>query len=250
MLVLNKAFDILNAFSPERLEMSVPEFVAITGLPTSTCARIVRNLALDGMLERHGDRYRLGFAIVRWSRLALMERSVVEMSREALDWLRDESGEGAVLNVRDGAQAIVVAVAGSRHPVVRQLRIGEVSPLHIGSIGRAFLAFDPAALAQIKGMPLATETSHGITDWERLEAEIVTVRERGYAVSVDERTLGASGVSAPVRDSTGELAAVVSLSGPSSRVTAETIDGFAGLVLETARRISLRLGNPQAVRTS
>ncbi len=143
LLVLAKARSILDAFSARTPELTIADFVSRTGLPTSTCVRIVRNLTYDGMLERSGDRYRIGLAIVRWASLALMGRSLVELSTAALEQLRDETGESAQLCVREGQLAVAVAVANSHHSVVRQLRLGEVHVLHAGSMGKTFLAFDP-----------------------------------------------------------------------------------------------------------
>lgn len=242
ILVLAKMRAILDAFTPQDPELSIPELTHLTGLPASTCFRIVRNLVHDGMLERVGDRYRIGLAIVRWASAALESRSLVLAAEPTLAWLRDTTGESALLSVREGPFAVLVALASSRHAIVRQLHVGEYSPLNAGSRGKIILAFDPDALQAIDGLELTAFTSKTITDRKRLLADVERVREVGYAASAEERNVGAAGVHAPVFDQRGRLAGAVGLTGPVSRMGPDFAEDYAALVLEAADRIAQRLG--------
>jgi IclR family transcriptional regulator, acetate operon repressor len=242
ILVLAKTRAILDAFTPQDPELSIPELTVLTGLPASTCFRIVRNLAHDGMLERVGDRYRIGLAIVRWASSALESRSLVLAAEPTLAWLRDTTGESALLSVREGPFAVLVALASSRHAIVRQLHVGEYSPLNAGSRGKVILAFDPDALRAIEGVELTAFTSNTITDSKKLLADVERVRRTGYAASAEERNVGAAGVHAPVFDQRGRLAGAVGLTGPVSRMGPDFAEDYAALVLEAADRIAQRLG--------
>jgi DNA-binding IclR family transcriptional regulator len=241
--VLAKARNILDAFSSRSPELTISELVSRTGLPTSTCVRIVRNLAFDGLLERTGDRYRIGLAIVRWASLALAGRSLVETSASTLEWLRDETGESAQLCVREDRFAVVVAAVNSHHSVVRQLKVGEVNYLHAGSTGKVFLAFDPEARQLIRTGRLEAFTANTVTDRAQLLKEVDAIHERGYSLSFEERNSGAAGVTAPIFDATGSLAGSIGVTGPINRMTPETIEGHIKAVLEASRRITQQLGH-------
>jgi len=60
VLVLQKASALLDVFTGERYELTFPEIRQATGLPASTCARLLRTLVHGGLLERDGDRHRIG----------------------------------------------------------------------------------------------------------------------------------------------------------------------------------------------
>lgn len=243
ILVLGKVRSILDAFSQRAPELTMAELVARTGLPTSTCIRLVRNLEYDGLLEGSGNRYRIGLAIVRWASLALAGRSLVGLATSTIEWLRDETGESAQLCVREQKLGVVVAVANSHHSVVRQLRVGEVHYLHAGSVGKTFLAFDPAALELIRGGKLEAFTPRTVTNRAALTRELEEIRQRGYAVSIEERNSGAAGVTAPIFDDTGSQAGSVGVTGPINRMTPEGIEKHIRAVLEASKRITQQLGH-------
>src|SRR3712207_8088449 len=50
------------------------------------------------------------------------------------------------------------------------------------------------------------------------------VAARGWGVTVEELEVGLNAVAAPVRDSVGQVAAAVSVSGPSFRMTPASLD--------------------------
>ena len=62
------------------------------------------------------------------------------------------------------------------------------------------------------------------------------IRSRGYATSVDELEVGLSALAAPVLDPGGAAVAALSISGPTSRLTADRMEELAPLLQEEARR--------------
>ena len=241
--VLTKIHQILDAFSPRQPILTLTDLRVATGLPSSTCFRLVHNLVNHGLLERLDDRYRVGPAAIRWAASAIEARNIIEEATPVLMELRDTTGESAHLVVRDGAFRMCLALANSNRSIVRLLRIGEVMPLHVGSMGKAFLAFDPEALPALKGQSLAAYTSGTITDWKRLEKEVRRTRACGYAVSRGERDPDAVGITAPVFDHRNQMTAGIGISGPTVRMGDEQIGGYAPLVVDAARRLSIMLGH-------
>lgn len=240
ILVLGKMRAVLDAFTPEQPELTNSDLVARTGLPTSTCTRIVRNLSFDGILERVGDSYRMGVAVVRWARLAIEGRDLISVAAPVLTRLRDETGETVQLCVRDGRFTVVIAAVASTHRIARQLRVGEVSYVHAGSVGKIFLAFDPGAFATIENSPVEAFTERTVVDLVQLADQAAEIRRAGYAVSFGERSPGAAGVSAPILDRTGTAIAAVGISGPFSRITPDNVEHYVDFVRAAADEISVR----------
>jgi DNA-binding IclR family transcriptional regulator len=246
LLVLAKARSVLDAFSATEPQLSLSELSAKTGLPTSTCLRLVRNLQHEGMLERVGDRYQIGLTVVRWASSALEGRSVVDIGQPVLEWLRDQSEESTLLCVREGMYRVIVAVANSRHSIVRRLHVGEMLPLHVGSTAKIFLAFDPGAMEELRDQELEAYTPYTMTSHEALAAEVEGIRAAGWAASIQEGNEGALGVSAPVFDRQHRMAACIGLTGPMQRMAAGHPSQYVPYVLEAARRISRMLGDEEA----
>jgi len=70
---------------------------------------------------------------------------------------------------------------------------------------------------------------------------LVDVRRRGWAQSVAERESGVASVSAPVRDSAGQVVAAVSVSGPVERIGRRPGVRWAADLLAAAEALQHRL---------
>lgn len=242
ILVLQKIRQVLECFTISRPELSLQQITRATGLPASTSQRLVHNLVREGFLDRDEDRYRIGLGLVRWSAPGTVSLDLVQLTRSVLRELRDETGETACLYVRDGAFRTVVSLAESRNVVARMFRVGMVMPLHAGSAGKVFMAFDPTARSAAVSHGLARHTEHTIIDIDSLDAHLGQIRRDGYATSFEERDLGASSISAPVWDNLGELTAVIGIGAPTQRLGAADVDRFRPLVLRAAAEASARMG--------
>ncbi|MGW4487702.1 IclR family transcriptional regulator [Amycolatopsis sp. NPDC004368] len=242
VLVLRKFKQILESFTIAEPELTLQQITRATGLPASTCQRLVHNLVREGFLDRYDDTYRVGLGLVRWAAPGTFGLDLVRLVRPVLHKLRDDSGETACLYVRDGAFRTVVSLAESRHPVIRLFVVGMVMPLHAGSAGKVFLAWDRLALRDAVGHGLARFTAHTIVDIDQLNQQLAQVRSDGYASSFEERDLGAASLSAPVFGLTGELSAVIGIGAPTQRMTSADVPRLAPLVLEAAAAASERLG--------
>jgi DNA-binding IclR family transcriptional regulator len=71
---------------------------------------------------------------------------------------------------------------------------------------------------------------------------VATARRLGYATSAGERQPGVGSVSAPVLDPVDGLVAVVSVSGPESRLGRISARRYAPAVVAAAREIERALG--------
>src|SRR3546814_12126667 len=87
----------------------------------------------------------------------------------------------------------------------------------------------------------------GEVDRPALAATLRRVRERGYAVSRNERVLGATAIAVPLRDETGAAPYRLTMAGPTTRLVARE-DAQCATTLAAATAISVRLGNVAAPR--
>lgn len=242
ILVLHKVTEILNCFSVEEPEPTLQELTRLTGLPSSTCQRLVQNMVREGFLDRHGDKYRIGIGLVRWATPGTLGLDLVRLVMPVLEDLRKETGESACLYVRDGAFRTVVAVAETRHVVMRPFMVGQVMPIHAGAPGKIFLAYDPEAREAIVDSPLPQFTAFTPSSLEVLDAQSREARAKGYFAAFGERHEDVGSISAPVFNHFRHLAGVVGLGFPTQRVGPGDVERLGPIVARAAWTASNALG--------
>jgi DNA-binding IclR family transcriptional regulator len=124
--------------------------------------------------------------------------------------------------------------------------VGRRTPMHATAAGKVFMAhMDPEQLDALLVEGLESYTPRTIVDRPTLGRELALVRERGYACPVDEQEIGLAAVGAPIRTLDGHVIAAVTVSGPSFRITDETLPDLADHVVAAAAEISQRHGYPR-----
>lgn len=245
LLVLSKVTTILDCFSIEHPEPTLQDIIRTTGLPSSTCQRLVQSMLHEGFLDRDGDRYRIGIGLVRWATPGTFGLDIVRLVKPVLQRLRDETGETASLYIRDGAYRTIVAVAETRHVVMRPFMVGMVMPIHAGAPGKVFLAYDPDAWADLeqKGASgLERFTSATPNNLDRLRKQVEITRTQGYYAAFGERHNDVGSISAPVFGHTGQLVSTLGLGFPTQRITEKDVPRLGPVVAQAAAEASMLLG--------
>jgi DNA-binding IclR family transcriptional regulator len=223
--------------------VALSELASASGIPKSTASRLVSALERQGLVEQDGQRGRLrpGPAILRVAERSLLERSVVELARASLNSLAQISGETINLAVPAHEGVEHVAQVDSRHFLGAGQWLGRSVGYHCTAVGKVFMAFGRATLP---ARPLARLTEDTIVDPQRLGAELEVVHRQDFASAVDELETGLAAIAAPVRGAGGEVVAALSISGPTIRMTPERIAQLKPVLIDEARSLSRRLGNP------
>ena len=202
--VLDKAMAILGAASANG-SLSLLDIQELTGQPRATAHRLAVALETHGLLRREGDgRFMLGLALIAFGDAAAASFPLSVSARPILEALRNETGEGVQLYVREGELRRCVVSLQSPHGLRWIVPEGAVLPLDRGSAGHAL-------------------TGDGA--------------EGAWVESIEERESGVAGVSAAVTDRSGAIVAAVSVSGPLERMSAHPGERFGLEVLAAARQV-------------
>jgi len=123
---------------------------------------------------------------------------------------------------------------------------------HCTALGKAFLAgWDaPMRRAIYDSCELTALTPNTITTIPALESHLARFRNQGFATDLEEYEIGVNGIASWVVDGLGELAAAISVSGHSSRLTEAVMHRIAADVVQAANRISEVLGGARPHRLS
>jgi DNA-binding IclR family transcriptional regulator len=211
--------------------------VAATGLPRATVHRLVRALEDQGFLAHFaGHGYRLGPRLLRLANEAMRELPLRDVAHPVLERLARETGESAQLYVRSGDARVCIDAVESAHELRTIVPVGSALPLYAGSAAKVFLAYAPDRDRHVRGAARRAA----------FERDVELVRERGWASSADERQPGVGSVSAPVLGPYEIVLAVVSVSGPSSRMGRAGARRYAVAVTAAAREVGEALGGSAA----
>jgi IclR family transcriptional regulator, acetate operon repressor len=227
-------------------ELGVTDLGRGLGVHKATASRLAATLAAGGLIERDPvtDRYRLGFGLIRLVGAAMASIDLVRTAHPVLEELADRTHETVNVGVLSADGVVYVDQISSAHLVASTNWVGRRTPLHCSSSGKVFLAHMPEAERQrILDRPLEAVTRHTVTDPERLLRQLKEIRVRGYATIQDELEEGLNAVAAPIRQSNGEVAAALSVSGPSFRMRSIDLPRLGRLTIDAAGAVSWRLGH-------
>ena len=241
MRSVERAFDVLDLLSDSGRPLRLAEVGRGTGLHIATAQRILRVLEARNYVAQDSAGYSVGAAALAAAQSFLVGNHLVLTATPVLQELAAALGLTASLSVRVGAARVLVARVEGSTPLRYQLPVGGRLPLHLGA-GKVFLAhMDEADRDEILGAMEKIETAGGavipIAEYKVLLDEIAV---RGYAVSSNERVVGAVSVSAPVRSREGELLGVVQVSGAEEDLSPERMAEVTREVINAGASIAAR----------
>ncbi|GAA4779691.1 IclR family transcriptional regulator [Citricoccus nitrophenolicus] len=212
--VTHKLLSVLTAFEKERRPLALTEIAALADVPISTVHRLVGELTEWGFISRTpSGRYQLGLRM--WEMAQNVGRQLRETVRPLVQDLYSLTGETSQLAVRDGNEALYIDRVYGTKRVPKASRVGGRLPLHATAVGKVLLAYEePWVLNAYLNLTLQSPTPRTISQPARLAAEIAQVRERGYAIALEEIRVGACSIAVPVFH-TGRIGAGLGLVVPS-----------------------------------
>lgn len=215
---VERALSILDAFTTGDPSLSLSEIAERTGLYPSTILRLAASLARFGYLHREPQgRFRLGPTPLR---LGILYREAFRMTdyvRPVLAKLVEITNETAAFYVREGDKRICLYRHHTPQLIRHHLEEGTELPLDRGASAHVLVAFGG-------------------------EGGDLSVRRRGYAVSLGERDPQTAAIAAPVFGPGQRLAGSLGITGLLSRFQEADVDKLASVVVDHADQLSRVLG--------
>jgi DNA-binding IclR family transcriptional regulator len=246
ILAVERAIIILQNLAATKDEKGVRNISRELGYSPAVTQKILNTLRVHDFVQQNEDtqRYRLGLGSLNIGLAVLAQIDVLQVARPYMEELTAETGETTFLAIRDVYRAVYIEIVKSPHPIRMDAEIGAHRPLNCTSVGKILLAWAPSGVvsnAEKAGI-LEKSTKNSIVKADELEAELIKVREQGYAVDNEEYNVEAICVAGPIFGPDGKILAAITTSGPSFRMK-DKIPVFSNLVKTTAAEISLKLGH-------
>ncbi|HEV2557449.1 MAG TPA: IclR family transcriptional regulator [Microvirga sp.] len=239
---VERVTEALNLLSRWEAGYSLAELARRLEVPKASLADLLAGLvACDFVSRTPGGRFKLGPAALAFARQAVSSTSFSDFTHHHLEALVKTVKETALVARLDEENMVSVYVdkVESEHSVRYTVPIGLRRELFATSAGKVLLAHlqEGDQAAYLRSVTLERFTPRTIVDRKALRRELDLVVDRGVATTEDERSVGASGVAAPIFDSDGHVLGALAVAGPTARMQLAR-DQIVSLVQETAQRIS------------
>lgn len=234
-----RAIRLLKLFSSEQPEMSLGELSRTAGLNKSTTHRLLRALQSEALIHKNPESgaYSLGAGLMALGVQALASSDLRRRVRPVLKTLANETGETATLEVPFEDSMLILDEVAGRHVIAATGNVGTRWPLHATSTGKVFLAFDETRLDSLADT-LPALTARTLIRKESFMPELIEIRRRGYAETVDELEDGFTAVAAALRGALGDVQGALSIGGPTRRLSRSRRAELGATLCQAADRLN------------
>ncbi|MDC5699185.1 IclR family transcriptional regulator, partial [Intrasporangium calvum] len=213
--VLGRTLAVLEAFRTGEASLPLAELSRRTGLPKATVHRMLGEMRRERMVEQLDDgSYRLGLRLFEIGERVQTHRSLSQAALPIMEDLREATRQRIHLAVLEGVDVVYVEILGAN--LLRQIgsRTGGRFPAHATGVGKAILAYSPAAVVRARiDAGLERVTPRTITTPGAFQRELQEIRTKGFAQDREESHLGISCVAAPAFGADLKVAAALSITG-------------------------------------
>lgn len=237
---LERGLLILEFLAQSRRGVTLSQLTRKLQLPRSTGHALLLTYQRTGYVQRceKTGRYCLGLRLQALANQALGGTSLRSQAATILHKLMQDTGLTVHLAVMEEGEVILidrVEAPGAPHLATW---IGKRMGLHCTALGKALIAELPASVLDelISKQGLIRYNENTIASRRALRLTCENVQQLGYAIDDEEEEIGVRCIGAPVRNSTGEVVAAISISGTKAEL--ENIPARAARVMDAAASLS------------
>ena len=238
MRSVERLLSILSLFVNEHHGLTTQDIIALTGLPQSTCFRLLRCLVDAEMLEKSGTTYSVGRAILRMAQGGELFERLRRIAVPCMRALSHTTGRCVGLSVvnKDNFRICIALIDNANEEIRLSTPLNTPLPLHKGATGKMLWAH----LSEPKQLQVYRENAHEIPEsWNEIRTLLSGIRDKGYFFSSNERLNGACSLAAPIVNASGDFVAALTISAVQLQFTPAEVQQYTRHLLETTRKISL-----------
>lgn len=245
VLSVIKAYQLLDIISEERL-IGLSDLTLKSDLKKTTVFRLLETLKKIGLIAQDNStqQYFLTMRVVILASRVLENLDLRSLSRPIIERFVQDYSRSTQLTILRQNQFVAVDRIEGTEPFRLKQHLGDLEPPHCSASGKAILAYLPLEKCRsvVGQEPFPTFTSSTITDWLTLEQNLNTVRQRGFAIDLNERHEQIIAVAAPILNHLG--IAVGSISVPRIATSADIAEltDLGNRLIELGQEISTQLG--------
>ena len=244
---VDRALDVIELLAVRESALPLSEMLTKLSIPRQSLIRILNTLCDRGVVDRTGQRgfYRLGMRLLYFGDRLQNKIKLRSIGQPLMQELANKTHKTVELSTLDRDQLVLIEQIEGTEGIRLYTRIGSAYPyFHAVAVGKIYLAHMEAekrqkVLATI-GLPPVTE--HTITDINRLEEELIGIREKGYAFENQELRKGVRRIVGPIYDHRNHLIGCVGVAATIFSFEMDDRESLGRQVVETANQISYDMG--------
>lgn len=237
--------DVIAAGGEQGVGLS--EISRLTSLNKTTAFNLLASLVTLRFLDQdqHSRCYRLGLRNLELGRVVQQNLHISHLARPVLAELCKKTNETVNLGLPHLLELSVIDSFQGSRVLHATSYAGWRSLYHSTALGKAFMSRwdEPMRRTVYNQCGLPQLTPNTITDINILEAQLDQFLVQGYAVDFEENEIGVNGIASAVINGLGEVAAAISVSGPSSRLTEQVMEQIAADVISAAGLITTAISH-------
>lgn len=222
---LAKGIAILESFDAANPEMTISDVARRVGLTPAAARRSLLTLEKLGYIGQKDKRFHLKPKLMALGSAFYFTARIEEILQQDLRRVVDMFGDASSIGTLDGQDVIYVAHCSVQRARRASAVAGARYPAYATSMGRVLLAAlsDEKIDDYLRNCNATKLTSKTCTNPKALRAELMAVRRKGYATTVDQLDYGITALAVPIRDQDGVTIAALNSSGYTGMVTPEQL---------------------------
>ncbi len=231
---VDRAFSLLLNILEEKSPLYLSDLAKRHELPKSTTSRLLAAMERQGVLQRdRSGAFLPGQVLNSFARAHNHESILIAQMRPVLQKIADETGETANLAVAGNGYINLIDQVDGHYLLGATNWVGKKVAYNASALGKILLAHSVVPLPTGR---LEKYTPSTIATRAKLDAELEKVRAQGFATIIDELEEGLTAVAAPLFGANGRAIGAISLSGPTPRMPAKSLEPMAQLILSEIKR--------------
>lgn len=230
--------DIVEHIARAKTPQTAQQLGKALDIPASSLSYLLSTLVARGWLATRAKRaYVIGPTLN--SLLTSDKRTPAERAVPIVRHIRMQLNETCGYFERQGQELVALVSETGQQNLAYTMEIGQRGPLHAFAAGKAILAYLPRAEqeAYLSQRELRRFTPYTLSSRTALRRDLALTRSRGYALSVNEHSLGVTGIAVPV-ELDNEQVGAISIGIPSVRFDEATSARALDLLRQAQRRMT------------
>lgn len=243
--ILERSFRVLEALAKHREGKALSSLSAELDMPLSATHRLLAELVRCGYVRQDGPQgnYTLTIKLVSLGLIFLGASGIVDVAQPLLDELAAASGELVRLAVViDDDLTFVAKAQGAKSGLRYDPDMGRLPMLSCSAAGYAWLSTmsEEEARERVARQGFGKPGDYGPnapTTLKAVMAHVRAARRRGFSMIDEVFTPGMTAMAAPLLGEERKVLGVITVAGPSVRLTEERMLGYGPELLRTAREV-------------
>ncbi|MFQ5611670.1 MAG: IclR family transcriptional regulator [Anaerolineae bacterium] len=219
---VQRALRILELLAHHPAGLNAKQVSQQSNINLSTCYHLLNTLIASGYTVKDPDTLlfrlssKIGYTILGHASPA----QLVQHLTPHVQALQGTTHETAYLSLWDGEEIVLSSIIESPRSVrVKTLVIGYSEGNHAMALGKAILAYmdQEQTRRYLTKRELPAFTSNTLTELAALNRHLQEVRQRGYALDLEEYLPDVHCIGAPIFDAQGQITASIAISLPATR---------------------------------